>query len=105
GLCTIAGSSYVPGAFALRGSPVPDVLKTMNWARSGGAVHAGAGGAASAALGSRRNQAGSPVASDRSPTQPAPKRVVSRASRREIVIELLTDLPRRSTGPGRPRRT
>src|SRR5882672_9424660 len=77
-LCTIFGSSYVPGTFALIGSPLPDVWKMTYWAFALD-PHMGSGGAASARRGFRRKEAGSPVARARSPTYPAPKSVDMRA--------------------------
>jgi hypothetical protein len=84
GLWTIKGSSYVPGTLALIGSPCPDVLKMMNCALSF-APHGG-GTDASARRGSRRSDAGRPVASARSPTRPVPKSVERRAFRRVIMF-------------------
>ncbi len=67
------------------GSPWPDVLRMMYWAFEASG-QAGAGSSASALRGSSKNAAGSPVASDRRPTRPAPKSVESSASRRETFI-------------------
>src|ERR1700733_10763917 len=66
-LWTTFGSRYVPGTLALIGSPFPEVLITMNCAAPLVPGH-GDGVCASARRGSRRNAAGSPVASARSPT-------------------------------------
>ena len=65
-LWTMSGSSYVPGTLALIESPSPDVLKMTNCA-SLSPVRADVD-RASALRGLAKNAAGSPVASDRSPT-------------------------------------
>src|SRR5579872_6640359 len=82
-LCTILGSSYVPGALALIGSPLPDVWKMTNWPDEP-VGHAG-GVSARARRGSRSTVAGRPVASARRPTYPVPKSIDRRASRRLIM--------------------
>ena len=60
-------NANVPGTLAFIGSPLPDVLRMMNCAALL-APGQGAGTWASARRGSRRNAAGSPVASARRPT-------------------------------------
>src|SRR4051812_20786739 len=80
----MAASSYVPGTLALMGSPEPDVLRMMYCALSG-AAQAGPGSAASARRGLSRNDAGSPVASERSPMAPGPNSSEPIALRREII--------------------
>src|ERR1700722_1738400 len=105
-LWTMLVSSYVPGTLELMGSPWPDVLKMMYCALLW-VAQVGPDGAvwASALRGSRRNDAGKPVASARRPMQPAPKSVDIRASRRETLIEksFLTSRWRRTSEPYRPR--
>src|SRR5581483_1492829 len=73
------------------GSPAPDVLRMMYWALSG-AAQAGAGSAASARRGLSRNEAGSPVASERSPMAPGPKSSEPIALRREIIASPLSSI-------------
>src|SRR5262249_31552146 len=83
GLWTMRGSSYMPGTLVLTGSPSPDVLKMMYCALS--AAPHGAGTSASAFCGFKRNEMGSPLAIERSPTPPAPKSIERSALRREIM--------------------
>ena len=65
-LCVMLGSSYVPGTFALIGSPLPEVLRITNCAFDGFAQVAAPSANARRPL--RRMPAGMPVASARSPT-------------------------------------
>src|SRR5262249_33813991 len=83
GLWTMRGSSYMPGTLVLTGSPSPDVLKMMYCALS--AAPHGAGTSPSAFCGFKRNEMGSPLAIERSPTPPAPKSIERSALRREIM--------------------
>ncbi|HZJ63182.1 MAG TPA: hypothetical protein VFD36_06620 [Kofleriaceae bacterium] len=63
-LCVMLGSSYVPGTFALIGSPLPEVLRMMNCAFD----ESHAAPSANARRPLRRMPAGMPVASARRPT-------------------------------------
>src|SRR5262245_29539131 len=77
------GSRYMPGTFALSGSPLPEVDR-MKYCAFAAAPQAGR--SASALRGLSRNEVGSPVASERSPIQPAPKRNERSIFRRELIM-------------------
>ena len=85
-------SSYVPGTLALMGSPLPDVQKMMNCAFAAAAQPVMLLGSARAFRGLSKSETGSPVARARRPTQPAPNKVDSRASRR-LIISLSSQRP------------
>src|SRR6185369_15580761 len=96
-LCTICGSSYIPGTFALIGSPWPEVLKMMNCA-SPGFGQPEAGTSARARRGLIRSDVGRPVASARKPIMPVPNRVDSTAWRRVIILPFLSQADRKRRG-------
>src|SRR5580704_9668676 len=80
------GSSYVPGALQPNGSPDPAVLKMRN---CGLVIVLGAPPpslSANARRGLSKTEAGMPVASERRPTSPVPKSMLSKARRRSSVM-------------------
>jgi len=76
-LWVIFGSSYIPGTFALMGSPAPDVARIKYWVLGSGTHMPSA-----RALRSMNREIGRPVASARRPIIPPPNRVFIRKSRR-----------------------
>src|SRR5512136_758989 len=65
------------------GSPAPEVLKMMYWALL---LSAQAGGPAKVLRGESNSDGGNPVASARSPTEPAPNSIDMRLCRRVIMF-------------------
>src|SRR5438105_1441666 len=91
---TMFGLSNAPGTLALSGSPPPEVLRIRYCAFD--LSKQAKLPSARARRGLAISESGSPVASARSPTQPAPNRPVRIASRRVIsprgFIDFLLDI-------------